>query len=196
MSSLVQNSILRCNNMFMSDKEYSSLVTEVTDSLQTVRKKKKESKPEDRDDVSVGGGLPIDDVLPPSAGHESGTNPKTPTSGFRMESIENRLFRLLEEVSIPSQNGEDQTTQIQQSVRQGQVGTTGVLGHSKGDKKPTTASDAKRQEIDPYAVRGKAVRDAKAEADKTRTDDEVDRDEVDDVDQLLGGESETSSSIL
>jgi hypothetical protein len=159
--------------IFESKKDRDKFVRKVAKSL-------KSSQSEDSDEEAGGDEIPLDKVLPPAAGHGSGTG--TPNTSARnqpyyggsfvetIEPISDRLCRLLSEVDAPIEPGADQTAQAQTDVRQGQVGTTGVLGHSKGSKRPSTAAGALRQEVDPYATRGKATRAAKKEkAEEKRT---------------------------
>lgn len=153
-------------------EDFEGLVDNVSKSLKT--KKKAHVPP--RIVVKQNEETPLDAVLPPAAGHGDGyTTPQTSANnqpyhgGPWIEGIQARLIRLMEQVHSDS----DQTTKTQQAIPQGKVGMVGILGHDKGDKLPSTAADAHRQAVDPYALRGKAKREAEAEkkeANKTTVD--------------------------
>ena len=145
--------------------EREELVEEISKSLKIKKKKKEneEEKPEDLDD-RFSFEIPLDEVLPPSHGHESGDRGmgSPHKSDFVLENIEDRLLRLLENVDmgadIDSSESANRSVDAEKDNRSGQkqVGTTEVLGHTKANKKPTTASQAQRQENSPFAARGKA----------------------------------------
>jgi len=153
--------------IFESQQERDKLVAEITEAISATKpKKEKEKDPGDKDEV--GGEIPLDKVLPPAAGHGVGERvPNTsaknqPYDGGFVEAVnydlETRLCKLLGEMINPD---EDQSEDAQGSARRGQVGTVGVLGHSKGNKEPATAAAAYRQKVDPYAKRGQAEKEAK-----------------------------------
>lgn len=150
--------------MFDNKQEQDDLIETITKSILSTRPQKSK-RSIDKDKLMVK--IPLDKVLPPAAGHGVGlgvpnTSDAQSYKGGFVEDFEGRLCKLLEEMA---DSEIDQTEKAQEHAQAGKVGTVGVLGHSKGDREPATASAAYRQEVDPYAKRGKAAKMAK-EANK------------------------------
>lgn len=177
--------------IFDYPEEYDDLINEISNSMKTKKKKKKkkENKEEPpKEDDPVGGSIPLDEVLPPSAGHSVG--PRVPnTSAYNqpydggpwIEGIEDRFCKIIEEI----QSDNDLTVSKQKEAHQGQVGMVGVLGHSKGDKEPRTAAAAHRQAVDPYATAGKAKRKTKSlKKPEEQSEEEIEKEMKDTLEKL------------
>lgn len=123
--------------IFEDYKEYGSLINEVAKSIKHHQiKNLKDEEPTPTDKESVGGEIPLDEVLPPSHGHESGTRVPNTTKkqtyydGPWIEGeLEDRLASLLENIAV-SMN--DQTATAQRDTRQGKVGIVPQIGHGSG----------------------------------------------------------------
>lgn len=163
---------------FISKQERDELVENITKSLQSNKpKKEEESKPEDRDEERISGEIPLDEVLPPSHGRETGLRvPSTSAhnqpykGGLYIESIEDRLFRLLENVNVAndpkSSVSANQSVDVKQDERPGQkqVGTTEVLGHTKAKGSIDTPAKKQQAENSSFAVRGEAEQETEEES--------------------------------
>lgn len=124
--------------IFEDYKEYGSLMNEVAKSIKHHQiKNLKDEEPEPTDKESIGGEVPLDEVLPPSYGHESGarvpitTAKKQPYDGgpWIEGELEDRLTSLLENMVTSSS---DQTVNAEKETHHGKVGIVPSVGHGSG----------------------------------------------------------------
>lgn len=154
--------------------EYDSLIEDIAKSIKT---KRKDSSPEDRDDPPIGGEMPLDKAFLPSDGHRVGDRSSSGTSKEDeawIEDLENRLCqRIIESIKV-----DDLTTSLQNKAQTNKVGVVPVIGHSSGDKEPETSAKARQQKIDPYAVAGVAKRELEnqrtKDTEESGKDNEID----------------------
>jgi hypothetical protein len=179
---------------------YEELVEEVSQVMQTKKKKKRVPKPRPQDDTP-GGEIPLDEVLPPAHGHQVG--PRIPTNSSRsmgpsdgpwVEGIESRLCRLLEDV----QGAGDQSVSHQKELQRGKVGMTGVEGHTKANEAPKTTAAARRQAVDPYAAAGLIKRQSQQDKSKKDADKEMeealkDMDQANEIESTPSGGDQVSA---
>lgn len=172
--------------IFENYEEYKELINEVSSIIRVGSEKTldKDEEPDDGEDDPVGGEVPLDKVLPPSAGHETGKNPSYYSSPWLEGKLEERLCNLLEELT----GGSDQTANSQQAVRQGQVGVVPSLGHGSG--KPSSPGQRRRAEVDTMTK----VKKAEADADQVKTDKEKSEEMQDEVESLGLDSDETSAT--
>jgi len=164
--------------IFESNIEYQELVGDVTRALKTVKPKDKNPNPKKQ---GVGGVVPDEDLAVPSTGHSDSTRDMNTGSknqpkydGPTIESLENRLCRVLSELATPAtlQARPGPNPEINSNAGEGGSGsgprpipTTGTEGTSSGKEDPKSLSTPNAAARHATAARagGKVESDAEEE---------------------------------
>jgi hypothetical protein len=180
--------------IFENYEEYNELINEVSSAIRAGSDKNLGDEPDPVDDESVGGEVPLDEVLPPSKGHETGagvpntTKKQTYYGGPWIEGcLEERLCKLLEDLTT---GGNDQTSNTQQATKQGQVGIVPTIGHGSAGTSP---GNARRKEVDSMTKVKTA--DTEARVDKKKPGTEEDKsEEMNDAMKSLGLDADEAAA--
>ena len=167
--------------IFENYEEYNKLISEVVSSIRAGSDKTIGDEQEIVDDESIGGDVPLDEVLPPSKGQGAGSHVNELSANTTDEQtyyggpwiagrLEERLCSLLEDLA----GGNDQTSNSQQSTSQGAVGSVGILGH--GGATASTEAAKRRGTADPMTALNKAGK-AKDEPEKSEAETKDDESE-------------------